>query len=667
MFRFAMSAAVLALAPAVVLFADSSIVDGSGRTVAMLHAGEEKAFRTNLVLPTPGWQRTLSLPSADGVTVTRAGSVTTYAGSIDMDSTHRLRFTQSVQEVDGKTLIGLNYTASGDLVAEGLYFRMDVPWNDFKNGVADYPGTSRSVFLSDVRPANTNIMAGDTSQIAVRDAAVNWGFSARLDRSFYVNLQDKSNESPRNFTFWIYLNRGTLPSGTTGSIQVELSLTGTPDTTPARLTLDASKVRYQFDGFGGNYCFQIESPVTQFTLNNLQVAWARTEMTLTEWEPTNDNGSPFDANWTFFEQHDQPNSNLRREFELAQQIERRGVQYIISIWHLPEWLYIDAGQQGPDATQRVIAPDKWDELLESIGTYLLYARYRYGIEPDLFSFNEPNLGINVLFTPEEHRDAIKRIGAHLQSLGLKTKMLLADVSHPRGTHTYAQPAVDDLEAMRYVGALSFHSWGGGTPDQYRAWGDLAEHTGLPLLVAEMGTDPSGWQGRTYDNYWYGLREVQHFQELLLYARPQGAIYWEFTNDYALVRLVSGVDRTGFQSTSRFWSTKQFTDLTPHHSQALDTQSDQPKVLFTAFSKGQALTLHIANLGAAREVAIYGIPGDVAQLRPIRTSETESYLRQTLVMLQDGVLRLSLPERSLVTLTNLIEAPPNGRRHRSVFR
>lgn len=221
--RFAMSAALLALATAAVLFGESSIVDGSGRTVAMLYAGEEKAIRTNLVLPTPGWQRTFTLPSADSITVARAGSVTTYAGSIDMDSTHRLRFTQSVQEVDGKTVIGLNYTASGDLVAEGLYFRIDVPWSDFKNGVADFPGTSRSAYLSDIQPSNTNLMSGDTSQIAVRDTAVNWHFSAQLDRSLYVNLQDKSTESPQNFTFWIYLNRGTLPSGTTGSIQVELS------------------------------------------------------------------------------------------------------------------------------------------------------------------------------------------------------------------------------------------------------------------------------------------------------------------------------------------------------------------------------------------------------------------------------------------------------------
>ena len=81
------------------------------------------------------------------------------------------------------------------------------------------------------------------------------------------------------------------------------------------------------------------------------------------------------------------------------------------------------------------------------------------------------------------------------------------------------------------------------------------------------------------------------------------------------------------------------------------------------SKEQALTLHIANLGAARDVAIYGIPGDVTQLRPIRTSETESYRPQMLVPVQDGVLRLSLPERSLVTLTNVLEAPPNRRRTR----
>src|SRR5262249_39915184 len=75
-------------------------------------------------------------------------------------------------------------------------------------------------------------------------------------------------------------------------------LTGRGDESPARLRLAAAERRYKLDGFGGNYCFGIESPVTQYTLKTLQVAWARTEMSLVRWAPEND----------------QPDSRLRHEF-----------------------------------------------------------------------------------------------------------------------------------------------------------------------------------------------------------------------------------------------------------------------------------------------------------------------------------------------------------------
>lgn len=647
--------AVLSLVGARVAAAGASpILDGSGRIVGVVHQGEEIAIRTGVYLPTPGWQTTYTLPAADRVTVTRFESGATYQGSIDMDATRRLLFTETVRQEGGGIRITLNYSASGVLTAEGLFFRLDVPWAEFKSGVAEYPGTSRSTVLPEVRPANVNLMGAAASQIAVRDTANNWFVSAALDRPYFVNLQDKSNENPQSFTFWIYVVSGSLASGAAGQFEILLAVSGVPDTTPATVTLDPTVGRYLFHGFGGNYCFQIDSPVTQYTLNNLQVRWARTEMTLVEWEPANDNADPLITEWTAFEQRDQPGTNLRREFELAREIQNRGIPYIISIWNLPEWLYIDPQPQPSSASQRRINPALWDELLEAIGTYLLYAKSRYGVEPDLFSFNEPNLGVNVLFSAEEHRDALKRIGAHLASLGLRTKMLLGDVSHPRGTQSYVQPSVDDPLAMQYVGAISFHSWGGATPEQYRAWGDLAASLGLPLLVAEMGTDPAAWRGRVYDNFWYGLREVQQYQELLLHARPQGIIYWEFTADYSLVRTVSSSGGAVLEPTARFWLTRQFTDLTPFQSLAAGVESDKAKVMATAFLRDDVLTVHIANLGAAREVTVFGIPAKFALLRRIHTSETQWFSEGLPVRVWANSVRLELPERSLTTLTSRFE-------------
>jgi hypothetical protein len=399
------------------------------------------------------------------------------------------------------------------------------------------------------------------------------------------------------------------------------------DASPARLRLDPADHRYKLQGFGGNYCFGIESPVTQYTLKNLRVAWARTEMSLVRWAPEND----------------VPDSRLGHEFELMRQLQQMKIPYVSSIWQLPERFYTDPAEEPHRRERRKVAAEKWPEIVQAIGSYLSYAKEQYGAEPDLFSFNEANIGIDVLLTAEEHRDTIKRIGAHLVERGLKTRMLLADAAGPRGTHRYALPAARDPEAMRYLGAVGFHSWGGGTPKHYRDWAELAESLELPLLVTEMGVDAQAYKGKKYDSYEYGLREVRMYQELLLHARPQATIQWEFTADYGIVM-------DDLEPTPRFWLVKHFSDLTPANADALGTRSNHPHVLFTAFRAGGVYTLHIANTGAARDVTIDGLPRDISVLRAIVTCEPEQFKESPPVCAEGGTVRVAVPARSLVTLT-----------------
>lgn len=618
--------------------AQSAIFDNSGRLSAMFYSDETTEVRTNLVLPSPGWTRTLGLGNTTSGTVTRGADSTVWKGAIAFDNTHRVDFTQTLRQQGSQVTLAIDWVAVGDLATEGLFLRLDLPWQDFAGGSVQYDG--RGAPLPRVRPANVNLLGGNTAAIASTGGINQLTCSAKLDRPFFVNLQDKSNESPQVFTFWIYLRQGpSIPNGTRASVQLDLTVAGLPDTTPARLTLDPTP-RYRFQGFGGNYCFQTDSPVTQYTLDHLQVHWARVEMSLDEWEPVNDNDSPLAPDWSRFDARDVPGSKVRSQMLMAQKLSQRGIPYVISVWRLPEWMYADRGKRNPSDGQRRIDPALWDEVKESIAAYLLWLRDRYGAEPDLFSFNEANYGVNVLLTPEEHRDAIKSIGAYLEAAGLKTRMLLGDVTSPRGTIGFTAPAAADPDALRYVGAVAFHSWGGATAEQYGAWADLAERLALPLLVAELGTDAGGYVGRAFDSFYYGLGEVRLFQEVLLYARPQAAMYWEFTNDYSLLS-------TQMQPTSRFWFMRHFTDLTPAGGDAITTASDQAKVLFTAFRKDGRYVLHIANSAAGRDVHIEGVP-DV-QWKGVRTTESESFLEFPVDASSAGVLTLQLPARALITL------------------
>jgi hypothetical protein len=146
-----------------------------------------------------------------------------------------------------------------------------------------------------------------------------------------------------------------------------------------------------------------------------------------------------------------------------------------------------------------------------------------------------------------------------------------------------------------------------------------------------------------------------YQELLLYARPQATQQWEFTADYGIVRTVRRADGgVDLVPTSRFWLVKHFTDLTPHNSDALATASDNDKVLLTAFAQGPAgrriYTLHVANMAAARQVVIEGMPD--AEFRAVRTGENENFQELPAVRPQGGVLRFEIPARSLLTLTTM---------------
>ena len=302
-------------------------------------------------------------------------------------------------------------------------------------------------------------------------------------------------------------------------------------------------------------------------------------------------------------------------------------------------------------------------MLQSISTYLLYAKEKYGAEPDYFSFNEPNIGCRVAFDADEHRAVLKRVGACLAQAGLKTKLLLGDVGCPRDTLAYTVPAAEDPQALQYVGALSVHSWGGATPEQYGEWAACARKLSLPLLVAEAGPDPGAYVDAKFQSFQYGMLELAHYQDLFLHASPQVVLFWEFTGDYSL--LAPGpADHPGLQLTERFCFQKHWCDLTPPGSEALATTSDKAAILFTAFrfagsgtaglssSVVSGCTLHLANTTWTRRVTIQGLPRWLKTLNVVRTSRGELFKRQEPRAVLDGELTLELPGQSLTSLTTL---------------
>jgi hypothetical protein len=615
---------LLACLPAVAL--ERAAYDVSGRLTALLSNAEDVPVTTSIVAVLPNNKR-VSLTRRTAAK--RRGDELAWSLEFELpDGGHGTIDLNSVEDASG-----VHYTAAlaaeSTLDVSAVEFVVDLPRLAFLNGHVT-SGNGQPLALGVIKPLSAVLYRGETPALHFANAAGNLMIDAAFDQPHTASVVDRWDSAGRSFQIRAVLVKGPVSSGAKCGLTTTLNLTNNPPASaPVHLTLDASKPRFRFDGFGGNYCWDTRSPVAAYTVQNLKLGWARTEMKLLQWD----------------KHRDAPTEELRGDFEMMRRFKQLGVPFVISIWWLPERFYTDAYEQPKSAHNRLIKPEKWDELLDLIGSYLLYAKREYGAEPDLFSFNEANIGIYVALTPETHMEAIKRIGAHFRKLGLKTRMLLGDATGPKDTHKFVLEAASDPDALQFVGAVGFHSWGGGTPEQYTAWGDVAQWLNLPLLVTELGVDAAAYHNRAYTSYHYGLEEARMTQELLLYARPQGTQFWQFTNDYGLARARDN----NVEPTSRFYLVKHFTDLTPQHSDGLVATSDQASVLFTAFRKGDIETLHILNMGAAREATVNGLPD--AQWRTVETTEDASYQQKPAIRSSGAAFQLKLPARSLVTVTN----------------
>ena len=622
----ALACGFLLLASAPAQPAERAAYNTDGRITALLSNAEDVEIATNVVAILPNGKRVRL--QTRGEDAHRQGNALTWSQDFELpDGGHGTLTLKSEEDA-----AALRYTtaiaADSTLEVDAIEFVVDLPHLTFVQGRLT-PDGAAAVQLAAIRTPSPVLFRGQTAALHFANAAGNLLIDAAFDKPTTASVIDRWDSNGRSYQLRAVILKGPVYSGAKASLTATLRLTNNlASPPPVHLTLDTSKPRFHFDGFGGDYCWDTRSPISNYTFENLKVAWARSEMKLLQWD----------------KHRDPPTAEVRGDLEMMRRFQQRGVPFVISIWWLPERFYTDAYEKPKSGHNRLIRSDKWDELLDLIGSYLLYAKREYSVEPDLFSFNESNIGIYVALTPETHLEAIKRIGAHFKKLGLKTKMLLGDATGPKDTHKFVLEAAADPEALQYVGAVAFHSWGGGTPEQYAAWGDVAEWLNLPLLVTELGVDPSAYHNHGYDSYHYGLEEARMTQELLRNARPQGTQYWEFTNDYALAHIA---ENGAVEPTLRFWLVKHFTDLTPQHSDALTAASDQPSILYTAFRKGDAYTLHILNMGASRSAELTGLPN--TQWRIIETTEAAGYQSQPPRQSQ-GALQLTLPARSLVTLT-----------------
>ena len=260
------------------------------------------------------------------------------------------------------------------------------------------------------------------------------------------------------YNLLIPIGTGTLNPGTPFHCAFTLKATCDLDATPVKLAVDPQQSGPAFIGIGGN--FRLQSPadaaVIAYNLDNLRVAFARLEMPLASWQTT-ETADPAAG---------QPADNVRKAMEMGRTLAQKKIPMIISNWSVPRWAAAEGG-----GARGTIAPEKWPAMYKGITSYIAFMKKNYGAEPVLFSFNEADMGINVKLTPEDQDKVIKGLGASFAAAGLATKMLLGDTGNPTPRPAnYIEPSIADPEAMKFVGAVSYHCWTGGSDQIHRPLG-----------------------------------------------------------------------------------------------------------------------------------------------------------------------------------------------------
>jgi len=629
------------------------VIDETGALCEMKSNGERIAVRGGLRIPEFGWG-TMACPEPETVTCRRNEQdpvVGQWSGTVAVGSNGLYGFTQTVTRVGDRMIIDLGVSPQRATPIQGFYYWMDLPIELFRGGWAEVrlaTGGMTRVDFPQTLPEKYHFAFETTSNLVFRNLQGDVVVTMEMDRALALTLQDERKWNGTDYN--VLIPFGGRDSNETGHIQLALQCTLEPDLRPGRVEILGIESNRPFLGMGGNFCFGLRHPASTYNLDHLNVKWARIECNLRSWEPENDNDDPAVPNEVFFQSNALVQAKIRDDLAMARDLVRRQIPMVISTWQIPDWLCAETG--APWDHQRIIPRERWPELVESVATYLQYLKKEVGAEPLAFSFNEADEGVMVLLTPEENRDLIKLLGQTFERKGLKTGLMLGDTGNARGL-AFTTPTANDSEALKYVRCVTFHSWSGGSPEEFNGWKTLADRLGVPLLVTELGMD-ADWRRKPYQVPGYALREVRLIQALILQARPQSLLQWELTDDYGLVPQVKGK----LTPSDRFYFLNSLYRFVPTHAIYLITTSDHSKVLMTGFIRSDSparkpeFVLHLFNEGHARQVTLFD-RAQILQGRTVDRWETQGQEvchRLDPVRIRKHEIHLELPEDSLTSLT-----------------
>jgi len=528
---------------------------------------------------------------------------------------HSATFEQRVTDAGPNTVrLAVTATADTTIAGEGAYFSI--------------------AFGPKFKDAKYKISSKKISMKAPEQA-----LTLKLDRAAKTKLRTEDDATVIYITLL-----PTLKKGQSATLNATITAECSPQESDATISLDMSRPGARFAGFGGN--FRLQNPrhdpaVIDYCLDNMRVAFGRVEFPWRSW----DAGGAED-------------NHVRQSVEMARRLKAIGMPLVVSCWFPPQWALAPGSKRKSRGVAALrLDPAKTDSIYASLASYLVYLRDTHGVEADYFSFNESDIGIDVLFTPEEHRDFIKGFGARLASLNLPCRILLGDNSDATTT-AFIEPALRDESCHKYIGAVSFHSWRGCDDATLRWWRDAASSINVPLLVGEGSTDAAAHRyPQIFNEATFALYEINLYTRLCAICQPVSILQWQLTSDYSPLQGQGMLgDKGPLRPTQRFYNLAQLA-MTPADALAIPVTCDKENINTAAMSNiARGLTaVHIVNNGAARTATVTGLPDKAGHATAYITNE---HMRSEAVALELNGDRctISMPPASFCTL--IIDQSPN---------
>ncbi len=520
---------------------------------------------------------------------------------------HGATFTQSVTDIDTKT-VSLNWKVEAqENLSEGAYFCM--------NFGPRYYSTAR------IRISKKKITVSSPEREIVL--------------SFSQPVEAMTRREGEERVLYVTL-LPTLIKGNTKELSATMTVDGKRHHEPAEINIDITKPGRAFAGFGGNFRIQniAKDPlVIDYCLKNMRIAFGRVEMP-----------------WALWDKEGANNDHVRRSAEMARRLKQQDMPVIVSCWFPPAWAGTQTTRSDGTAKAFALKETEKERIYASLSSYLVFLKEQYGVEADYFSFNESDLGIDVVFTPEEHRDFIKAFGQYLAGKGLKTLLLLGDNSDAT-TFDFILPALNDPTARPYIGAISFHSWRGCDDETLHKWAEASRKINVPLIVGEGSTDAAAHQYPSiFNETTFALYEINLYTRLCAACQPLSILQWQLTSDYSIL-WGDGIYRSEgpLRPTQRYFNLKQLS-MTPENAFAIPVTCNKENVNVAAFVKTSIgeTGIHIVNNAAACEATIKGLPARTTHVLIYVTNSHQHAEAQKLVV-KDGCVNVKLPAESFVTL------------------